>query len=127
MAADAVPENQREPRYRRTETSRHFAVPMDVATPLVFTALAIAALTACGGATYGPTTSPAASGAASGAPAAPKIAGGAPEPRAPDPDLHRPPRRKLLDIDWAKVALTDDAAARAVWRRIAPTGADWDD
>lgn len=45
----------------------------------------------------------------------------------PDPDLHRPPPRKLLDIDWTKVTLTDDAAALAVWRRIAPTGADWDD
>jgi hypothetical protein len=49
------------------------------------------------------------------------------EPRAIDPDLHRPPPRKLLDIDWTKVDLTDDAAALAVWRRIAPTGADWDD
>lgn len=101
---------------------------MDVATPLVFTALAIAALTACGGATHGPATAPAAPGAASGAPETQKMAEGAtPAPRAPDPDLHRPPRRKLLDIDWAKVALTDDAAALAVWRRIAPTGADWDD
>lgn len=48
-------------------------------------------------------------------------------PSAPDPDLHRPAPRRLLDIDWTKVALTDDAAALAVWRRIAPTGADWDD
>lgn len=48
-------------------------------------------------------------------------------PRAPDPDLHRPPPRRLLDIDWAKVTLTDDAAAIALWRRIAPTGADWED
>jgi hypothetical protein len=98
---------------------------MDVPTPLVFTVLAIAALTACGGAPHGPPTAPAAPEAAVGAPGVPKIPEDA--PRAPDPDLHRPPRRKLLDIDWAKVPLTDDAAALAVWRRIAPTGADWDD
>lgn len=48
-------------------------------------------------------------------------------PRAPDPDLHRPPPRKLLAIDWSKVTLTDEASARALWQRIAPTGADWDD
>jgi hypothetical protein len=48
-------------------------------------------------------------------------------PPAPDPDLHRPPPRRLLDIDWEKVALTDDAAAIAVWHRIAPTGADRED
>lgn len=98
---------------------------MDVSTPLVFTALAIAGLIACGGAVHGPV-----------APSAPQSLGATdatdaqkiPEaPRAPDPDLHRPPRRKLLDIDWEKVDLTSDAAALAVWRRIAPTGADWDD
>src|SRR5262245_16955541 len=44
-----------------------------------------------------------------------------------DPDLHRPPPRRLLDIEWDKIALTDDAAALALWRRIAPTGADWED
>jgi hypothetical protein len=44
-----------------------------------------------------------------------------------DPDLHRPPPRRLLDLDWTKITLTDDAAALALWRRIAPTGADWDD
>jgi hypothetical protein len=53
------------------------------------------------------------------------------EPRPPDPDLNRPPRRRLLDLDWSKIGLTigaaDDAAALAVWQRIAPTGADWDD
>jgi len=45
----------------------------------------------------------------------------------PDPDLHRPPARRLLDIDWAKVALTSEAEALALWQRIAPTGADWED
>lgn len=48
-------------------------------------------------------------------------------PRAPDPDLHRPPPRRLLDIEWGEIALTDDAAAIALWHRIAPTGADWED
>lgn len=100
---------------------------MDVPSSLVFIALAIAALTGCGGAAHGP-EGPAAPEAASEAPAQKITERATPEPpRAPDPDLHRPPRRKLLDIDWTKVALTDDAAARAVWRRIAPTGTDWDD
>jgi hypothetical protein len=98
---------------------------MDVPPSLVFTALAIAALTACGGAPPGPARSPSPPEAAQGDP---EITGTAPPgPRPLDPDLHRPPRRKLLDLDWAQVALTDDAAALAVWRRIAPTGADWDD
>ncbi|HEX3765489.1 MAG TPA: hypothetical protein VHW23_42630 [Kofleriaceae bacterium] len=89
---------------------------------LAFTALAIAALAGCG-ASPAAVKSPATDASAQKIPEPPTK----PAPRAPDPDLHRPPRRKLLDIDWAKVALTDDAAAVAVWRRIAPTGADWDD
>ncbi len=48
-------------------------------------------------------------------------------PTTPDPDLHRPPPRRVLDIDWAQVALTDHASAVALWARIAPTGADWED
>ncbi|HET7499963.1 MAG TPA: hypothetical protein VFK02_03145 [Kofleriaceae bacterium] len=53
---------------------------------------------------------------------------GAPHaPAAPDPDLHRPPPRRLLDIDWAHTQLAGDADALALWQRIAPTGADWDD
>lgn len=87
-----------------------------------FIALVVAAQIGCGGGARRP--------AAAAAPPAviavtppPKIS----EPPAPDPDLHRPPPRRLLDIDWTKVDLTDDAAALAVWRRIAPTGADWDD
>ncbi len=32
----------------------------------------------------------------------------------------------LLSIDWSEVTLPDDAAALALWRRIAPTGADWE-
>lgn len=61
------------------------------------------------------------------APAPVAVAMPAEAPRAPDPDLHRPPPRKLLDIDWQAVALATDADALAVWRRIAPTGADWED
>ncbi|HMG22892.1 MAG TPA: hypothetical protein VK607_16270 [Kofleriaceae bacterium] len=82
--------------------------------------LALGSLAGCGGA-YPHVPAPPAPITAAAAPAS--IA----EPRAPDPDLHRPPPRKLLAIDWSKVALTDDAAALAVWRQIAPTGADWDD
>ncbi|HEU4728651.1 MAG TPA: hypothetical protein VFT22_12195 [Kofleriaceae bacterium] len=48
-------------------------------------------------------------------------------PAAPDPDLHRPPPRRLLDIDWASTQVASDADALALWQRIAPTGADWDD
>jgi len=60
-------------------------------------------------------------------PLAPAVAALPEPPRPPDPDLNRPPPRKLLDIDWAQVALTDDVAALALWRRIAPTGVDWED
>jgi hypothetical protein len=98
-----------------------------VPTPTAFTALGIAALAACGGGMHGAATTPPAPETTAAAPDGPKLPRSDQAPRAPDPDLHRPPPRKLLDIDWAKVALTDDAAARAVWRRIAPTGADWDE
>lgn len=86
-----------------------------------FNALAIAALTACGGTRI----------AAPAAAPAPVVAA-TPEklearPRTPDPDLHRPPPHRLVDIDWTKVDLAGDEASLAVWRRIAPTGADWED
>jgi hypothetical protein len=48
-------------------------------------------------------------------------------PRAPDPDLHRTPPPPVLAIDWAGTPVDDDAAAIALWRAIAPTGADWED
>ncbi|HEX2685010.1 MAG TPA: hypothetical protein VHN14_00250 [Kofleriaceae bacterium] len=48
-------------------------------------------------------------------------------PTPPDPDLHRPVPRRLLDIDWTKVSVMNDADAIALWRRIAPTGTDWED
>lgn len=43
-----------------------------------------------------------------------------------DPDLNRPAPAKLLDIDWAAVKLQDEADVQALWRRIAPTGEDWE-
>jgi hypothetical protein len=97
-----------------------------VARFAAFTALAFAALTACGWSARAPTT-PAATAETSSEPRAQKPDQKIAEARVPDPDLHRPPPRKLLDIDWSKVDLTSDAAALAVWRRIAPTGADWED
>lgn len=33
----------------------------------------------------------------------------------------------MLDIDWSKVPLTNDSDATALWRRIAPSGTDWED
>jgi hypothetical protein len=56
-----------------------------------------------------------------------------PQPKHPDagghlhdPDLDRPPPRKLLAIDWATVPLASEADARALWTQIAPTGDDWE-
>src|SRR5262249_45590182 len=103
------------------------ASPVDVSTSTAFTALGIAALAACGGGMHGAATPPSAPAATAAAPDRQKLPAGDPAPRAPDPDLHRPPPRQLLDIARAKANLTDDAAALAVWQRIAPTGADWDD
>src|SRR5690606_34267101 len=37
-----------------------------------------------------------------------------------------PPAPRLLDIDWSTITLTSDADALALWRRIAPTGEDWE-
>lgn len=65
------------------------------------------------------------------APPPPPVAAPAPAPpvaeRPPDPDLHRAPPPKLLAIDWAQTPVADDASALALWRTIAPTGADWED
>src|SRR5687768_17147438 len=47
-------------------------------------------------------------------------------PRAPDPDLEPRPVTKLLSIDWSTVPLATEADALAVWKAIAPTGADWE-
>jgi len=44
-----------------------------------------------------------------------------------DPDLNPPPPKKLLSIDWKSINLTSEADALALWRQIAPTGADWSD
>jgi hypothetical protein len=100
------------------ETCRRFASLMDVVCRSRFTSLTLLCLLGCGASTQAPARP-------SAAPPAAPVAVVA--PIRPDPDLHRPPPRRLLDIDWTKVTLTDDAAAIALWRRIAPTGADWDD
>ena len=42
------------------------------------------------------------------------------------PELEHSPAPKLLDIDWANVTLANDAEALELWKRIAPTGADWE-
>ena len=81
---------------------------------IVFT---IVWLAGCGRTLHEPVAAPASTPAQVAGPASP----------GPDPDLHRPPPRRLLDIDWTKVSLTEDAAAIELWHRIAPTGADWDD
>lgn len=48
-------------------------------------------------------------------------------PVAPVSDASAAPApTPLLAIDWSEVHLPDDAAALALWRRIAPTGADWE-
>src|SRR5688572_24013244 len=47
-------------------------------------------------------------------------------PLAADPDLNRPPPRKLLSIDWGATQLSSEADALAVWVKIAPTGDDWE-
>jgi hypothetical protein len=44
-----------------------------------------------------------------------------------DPDLARPPRKKLLAIDWNATTLASDADALALWQRIAPTGDDFEE
>jgi hypothetical protein len=104
------------------ETYRRLAGLMDVVTRSPFNPLTMIWLSgwliACGGT---PQPQPRTAATASPPPSAVLPA------RAPDPDLHRPPPRRLLDIDWAKVSLTSDADALALWRRIAPAGADWDD
>jgi len=43
-----------------------------------------------------------------------------------DPDLNRPPPARLLSIDWKTTVLASDADALALWKRIAPTGEDWE-
>lgn len=45
----------------------------------------------------------------------------------PDRDLERPPRPKLLAIEWSAVRLATDADALALWQRFALTADDWHD
>lgn len=52
----------------------------------------------------------------------------APRPRTYHKHAEPPPAAptRLLAIDWSTTAVTTDAEALALWRRIAPTGADYD-
>lgn len=103
------------------ETCRCLASLIDVVRRSGFIACAILWIVGCGGPQREIVATPEAS-----RPTEPRAAASQPA-RPLDPDLHRPPPRRLLDIDWEKIALTDDAAALALWHRIAPTGADWED
>ena len=51
----------------------------------------------------------------------------APAEKEPAVDLERPERPKLLAIDWDAVTVATPADALALWARIAPTGADWEE
>lgn len=90
-------------------------------TALAFTTTAC--LAACGGTPRTPDQpSLGASGPERGAGARPTATA-----RGADPDLNRPPPRRLLSIDWSATPLATDADALAVWAKIAPTGADWEE
>jgi hypothetical protein len=98
------------------ETWRDFASLIDVTLRSRFVTLsAIAWLAACGGTPREPTRIVEAP-----RPPSPDA------PLAPDPDLHREPVKPLLAIDWATVPLATEADATAVWKLVAPTGADVD-
>jgi hypothetical protein len=133
-------ESSHDARADLVETYRRLAGLIDVVTRSAFTLLTsigltgvlTVGLTGCltgvltvGLTGCGTTPHPAASTAPVAIPA-PSPSPPPPQP-IPDPDLHHPPPRRVLDIDWAKISLTSDADALALWRRIAPTGADWDD
>ena len=47
--------------------------------------------------------------------------------RPADPDLNRPPPRRLLAIDWSATPLETEAQALTAWEKIAPTGTDWEE
>jgi hypothetical protein len=98
---------------------------IDVLGRSAFMPLVTGALISCGGAHPLPAKPPEPVAGAVAEPVARSVA--EPVGREPDPDLHRPRPRRLLDIDWAKLPLTSAAEAVAAWRRIAPSGADWDD
>ncbi len=89
---------------------------MDVHSRSRFTeALTIALLAACGGPPHEAATREVRS-----VPPAREVA------RPLDPDLHHERARPLLSIDWTTVPLANEDDANAVWKRIAPTGADWE-
>ncbi|HWO21699.1 MAG TPA: hypothetical protein VNO30_23175 [Kofleriaceae bacterium] len=80
---------------------------------------AIAWLSGCGGTPQAP-AQPRSQPAASDR-------GATARPAEPDPDLNRPPPRKLLAINWEATQLASEADALAVWAQIAPTGQDWEE
>ncbi len=88
---------------------------LKLVTPLVL--LACAGLTAaCGAAPAPPPLAP--------APVRPaRVVHPTPVP-ADRPD--DPPPRRWVQVDWSTVHLASDADAIALWKRIAPTGEDWD-
>jgi hypothetical protein len=85
-------------------------------TPWISLGLAVAAVAGLGGCGH-----PAAT--------APPLHAEPPPPPAPKPARLDEPAlpKRLLDIAWDQVALADDAAALALWTKIAPTGDDWED
>lgn len=79
----------------------------------------LAVLAACGGTPHA-TTQPE---------VAPPFVPPTKKPREPTPDhdLERPPRPKLLAIDWSTVQLATDADALALWTKLALAPDDWHD
>ncbi|MBS1123541.1 MAG: hypothetical protein H6Q90_5769 [Deltaproteobacteria bacterium] len=101
------------------ETGRGLASPMDVRLRSRFTTVvAIAWLAACGGTPQAGTAPIGGLRASTDAPA---------PPRKPDPDLNPRAPARLLAIDWTTVKITTEADALALWDRIAPNGADWNE
>ena len=93
---------------------------LDRSLLLTLALAAASGLAGCGGTPRAP--SPTAPGPATPiSPTTPRMTPG------PDPDLNRPPPRKLLSIDWAATPLSTEADALAMWAKIAPTGEDWED
>ncbi len=41
-------------------------------------------------------------------------------------ELETPPKKKLIDIDWNAASAASETEALALWKRIAPTGDDWE-
>lgn len=99
-----------------TETARVFVGHIDVFWRSRFTiGVVIASLAACGGTPR-----------EASRPTKPPAHAPGPGTLTTDPDLNRPPPTTLLSIDWKAVKVDTDADALALWKRIAPTGEDWE-